>query len=73
MYTFEETTNFIQKHTQIWVRLYDDMKLCLVGVDDSEKQVFSAKFLPCARNAQVYKIAYSKIKAVEDPHVEVPK
>jgi len=55
----------LQDGSQIWVRLHDGLKLCLVAVDDIDRRVFIAKFLPCASNAQTYMIRYDEIAKLE--------
>ena len=48
----------------VWVTLYDDLFICLIGADPYVSDGFLAKFIPCGKNATVYKIAYDKIKAL---------
>lgn len=66
MLTFAELTGLIGEKG-LWVHLRTDMNICLIGVKDQEKQVFEAKFLPCARNSRVYDIEYSKIESLTKP------
>jgi hypothetical protein len=63
--SFSSLFGKLQDGSQIWVRLHDGLKLCLVGVDDIDRRVFIAKFLPCAANARTYPIRYDEIAKLE--------
>jgi hypothetical protein len=54
-----------QRQEGIWVRLYNDLKICLMGVEDAPTGKFTAKFFPCAKNSRLYSIAYGEICELE--------
>jgi len=63
-----------QKEEGIWVRLYNELKVCLMGVQDAPTGKFTAKFFPCAKNSKQYTILYNDIWRVEkeSPDAEGP-
>lgn len=66
MISFEELSRLVDTQ-EWWVRLRGDVRICLLNVKDKDKQTFTAKFLPCARNSTVYNIPYSQILGVDKP------
>jgi len=58
-------SEILKTSESVAVRLYDNLKIYLVE-DFPEKQVFKAKFLPCAENARDYEIRYSEVKEIID-------
>jgi hypothetical protein len=62
--TFEELCAKVAMEKEVWVKLYDDIKICLVGIEDPAKQTFVAKFLPCAKNSRVYNIPCSRVRSI---------
>ena len=49
----------------VWVRLKDNMQICLVGIKDPINKIFVAKFVPCAKNSRTYEIHYCDVKCVD--------
>ena len=64
-YSFEALAMFLSQEKELWVRLNTDVPICLIGTADAEKQVFKAKFLPCAKNSKVYEVPYAKIQCLD--------
>lgn len=60
MIDFSEIESKLHGKDRVWVRLYDGLKICLVGVVDGA--TFKAKFVPCARNAREYAIKHNEVK-----------
>ena len=63
--SFEELAELATKEKGIWVRLNDGMQICLVGVKYPIGKIFTAKFIPCAKNSRTYEICYSDVKCLE--------
>ncbi len=51
------------KQEGIWVRLKNELKICLIKVADDEH--FVGKFFPCAKNSRQYAICIADIWSVE--------
>jgi hypothetical protein len=68
-----ELVNDAEKRQEgIWVRLENELKICLIKVADHEK--FVAKFFPCAKNSRTYEIPYAKVWKVEtEPSTKAPQ
>lgn len=70
--TFEELKTLVVASAGkgVWVKMFDDLRICLMGINREDEQVFTAKFLPCATNSREYQIAYKKVMALYDPEDE---
>ena len=51
-----------QKGEGIWVRLKNEIKICLMRVENEQ---YIAKFFPCAKNSRAYQIPHSEVWKVE--------
>jgi len=61
--SFDSLSNLVNESSNdVWVRLYDGIRVCLTAVADSNTQLFVGKFVPCAHNAREYNIRYRTIK-----------
>ena len=60
---FEQLCALVKDKREIWVRLYDGLRICLVKrIDD--KEAFVGKFIPCSTNARTYTIPYKDVNDV---------
>jgi hypothetical protein len=64
-YTFEQLAALVVEKKEVWVQLYNDVRICLVDIGNKEKQLFLAKFVPCATNSRTYTIDFSKVKDLD--------
>ncbi len=60
---FTELVNLIDKDS-VWVELTSGIKICLIAVHDHENEVFTGKYMPCAKNSRSYPIKYKLVKCV---------
>ena len=65
-YTFDSLASLVAEKKEVWVHLYNELKICLIGVTDPVTKVFSAKMLPCAANSRVYQIRYDQIQSLSN-------
>ena len=62
MIDYNQLASLVCTEKEIWVRLHDGLKICLIDILEGE--TFIAKFLPCAENARKYEIEYNEIKEI---------
>jgi len=63
-HSFKELVDLLGEQGKIWVRLYDNFKVCVVDIDNYKKQVFIGQFFPCTKTAKSYTIRYDQIKQI---------
>jgi hypothetical protein len=64
-HTFEQLAALVAEKKEVWVDLFNDVKICLIDVADKNNQIFLAKFMPCARNSRTYNIDFTKVKGLD--------
>lgn len=60
---FEQLCALVNDKHEIWVRLYDGLRICLVK-RVLEKEAFVGKFIPCSHNARTYTIPYKDVREI---------
>lgn len=63
-YTYEQLCTELNNKKELWVRLYDGIRICLTGIQPGNDQRFVARFIPCSHNSRVYSIPFDKIKEI---------
>jgi hypothetical protein len=63
--SFKELVDLIGERNTLWVVLRTGMRICLVGVSDYKKQIFSGRYAPCTATVKTHPITYEKIKCID--------
>ena len=61
--SFKELVDLIAKDS-VWVELNSGIRICLIAVHDHENEVFTGKYIPCAKNSRFYPVKYKLVKCV---------